>query len=87
MRTREDVEKLAQQKGWQLNPSERIVNSILKRENVNFEKYGQYYCPCKPDHIPENVCNPCVGSPSEIAQDGHCHCNLFVDPNRYQKIE
>ena len=80
-KTLEDLKKMAKDKGWILNQKEKITLAILNRQNIRMEKSGEYYCPCKPETIPENICNPCINSPNEIAEDGHCHCNLFHDPN------
>lgn len=75
MRTLEDVEAIAKRRGWKVN--EKAVNGILRVQNKFKKELGEYYCPCKKDHIPENVC-PCLDAPQEIERDGHCHCNLFL---------
>ena len=81
MRTRKDVEEMAKKHGWIVNPNDRVVEGNLRVQNKNFEKYGKYYCPCKAEKIDDNVCNPCVDSPDEIKEMGHCTCNLYFDPN------
>ncbi len=50
---------------------ERVLRVIegLKR---NFKKYGAAYCPCKPNHIPENIC-PC----KDHIETGRCICGLL----------
>ncbi|MHA1870979.1 MAG: ferredoxin-thioredoxin reductase catalytic domain-containing protein, partial [Promethearchaeota archaeon] len=84
-RPREEVEEIAKRMGWALNPNERVVKSILKREGLLKQKYGEYYCPCRQEYIPENICKPCVWSPEEIKRDGHCHCNLFWDKQKAEE--
>ena len=84
MRTREDVEKVAVKNNWILNPSEKVITGNLRVQNINIEKFGQPYCPCKPDKIEENICGTesgCKDCPSEIKKMGHCTCNLYFDPN------
>ena len=85
MRTREDLEKIAKKQGWILNPNDRVVEGNLRVQNKNFEKYGHYYCPCKADKVDGNICRPCVDSPEEIKEMGHCTCNLYFDPNWEKK--
>lgn len=75
-RTTHDLKEIAKTKGWKLNPNFRVVQAILKSQNKFHEKEGEYYCPCKKEHVPENIC-PCVNSQNEIDADGHCHCKLF----------
>ena len=82
-RTKEDLEKVAKQNGWILNPNEKAVLGNLRIQNKNIEKYGFPYCPCRAEKIPENICgeNGCKWAPQEIKEDGHCHCNLYWSPD------
>ena len=37
------------------------------------EKYGDFYCPCRYDNIPENIC-PCLKTrQGEVVQKGKCY--------------
>jgi len=72
----EDLEMIAAERGWKLNPDISTVNTILKGQNMLNAKFGAFYCPCKKQKIPENIC-PCADSQREINEQGHCHCNLF----------
>lgn len=76
MRTLEDIQKTAEQRGWNLNPDAKVVENIIKVQNRNLLKFGEYYCPCKIKRIPQNIC-PCEEAAEEIETDGHCHCNLY----------
>lgn len=76
MRTLAQAEQIAKEKGWCLNPDGTAANNILKAMNMKKEKFGEYYCPCRVQRIPENIC-PCVHAPGEIEKDGHCHCLLY----------
>ena len=78
LRTREYYENVAREKGWQLNPDTRVVEAILKAQNNLKLKIGEFYCPCKIQRIPENICNPCKGAPDEIEETGFCHCMLYT---------
>ena len=68
-RTKQNVEDIAAERGWCLNPDSKMVDNLIKAENSIHDKFGDYYCPCKVKHIPENVC-PCEGSTIEIAVMG-----------------
>ncbi len=75
-RTLEDVKKIAQQKGWCLNNDAKAVENIIKGMNKKKEKFGDFYCPCRLQNIPEHVC-PCIHAQKEINKDGKCHCQLY----------
>lgn len=60
-----------------LNENERIVNGVCNLLEINCERYGEYYCPCRLERTHENIC-PCIHHLMEIDEKGHCCCNLFV---------
>lgn len=76
MRNLVDIQKIAGEHNWKLNPDIKVVNNVIKGQNLLFTKLGKYYCPCKIKRTDENVC-PCKDSKAEIERDGHCHCLLF----------
>lgn len=60
----------------QLNDEEKI-KELLLIENKYLRSEGFAYCPCKIEHIAENIC-PCVTCIEEINENGHCHCRMFI---------
>lgn len=70
-------EKVAELKGWRLNPDERVQRAIITGLVRNMITYGHMYCPCRLQRTRENIC-PCVHAEKEIAERGRCHCGLFV---------
>ncbi|MHA1268550.1 MAG: ferredoxin-thioredoxin reductase catalytic domain-containing protein [Candidatus Helarchaeota archaeon] len=79
--TRETIEKVANKKGWKLNPDDEVVKSVIDGLNKNKEKYGFYYCPCRivegdKEKDKFKIC-PCKWSAEEVERDGHCHCMLY----------
>ena len=75
--------------GWELNANKEYVDSILVGLSMRETYHGVPICPCV--FIPEeeenrkrvlvnNTC-PCADAYSDVERQGHCHCNLFVDPN------
>lgn len=78
----EMAENHAQEKGFNLNPNDKIVEVILVGLLRNEAEKGELYCPCRrpsgdKEKDKEIVC-PCVFHEDEIKNDGHCHCFLFV---------
>lgn len=59
-------------KEWALNEDGARTLRIIKALARNHEKYGAAYCPCKIEHIPENIC-PC----NDYTSTGNCHCGLY----------
>jgi len=62
--------------GITLNPDTDHVNRIISGLKRNTDIYGDAYCPCKIEKIPENIC-PCQSHIADIKKDGHCRCRLF----------
>jgi len=61
--------KILRKQGWELNPNDKIVNSILKA----LERNGGH-CPCHTSNDREhNIC-PC----SSYLQNDVCHCGLYI---------
>lgn len=57
----------AEAKGWELSPfADKILKRCLTACNGN--------CPCDQSR---GLC-PCAEHAQEVAEMGHCHCNLFV---------
>lgn len=72
IRTR--VENFARLRNYHFNEmKEPLIEALLKK----YERYGDFYCPCKIDNIPENVC-PCLETrQGSVEKNGRCHCGLF----------
>lgn len=72
IRTR--VENFARLRGYRFNEmKEPLIEALLKKH----ERYGDFYCPCKIDNIPENIC-PCLETRrGSVEREGRCHCGLF----------
>ena len=56
--------------GWQLNPNDKVVNSILKRVEKNDGE-----CPCANEgETHEDRLCPCKG----YREGDHCCCRLYI---------
>lgn len=58
---------ILRKEGWQLNPNDKLVNSILKRIERNDGE-----CPCE-NNSEDKHC-PC----SDYRENDICHCTLYV---------
>lgn len=66
---RERVDKFARLKGYVFNEDKESVIEGLLQKN---ETHGDFYCPCKYDNIPENIC-PCLETRSNrVIKEGMC---------------
>lgn len=63
-------ENFANLRGYTFNEDKELVIEGLLSKN---EMYGDFYCPCKFDNIPENIC-PCLETRmNEVRKVGHCY--------------
>lgn len=63
--------KILRKEGWELNPNDKVVNSILRRI-VKCD--GE--CPCD-NHSEDKHC-PC----SDYREKDKCHCGLYIKKER-----
>lgn len=79
---RKKLEQYAKESGFRLNPDDKIVSFVIKGLLKNKKEKGEFYCPCRivsgdKKEDMKIIC-PCVYHITEINENGHCHCNLFV---------
>jgi ferredoxin-thioredoxin reductase catalytic subunit len=78
---RADSEKLAQQKGWTLNPNTSITDSIIEGLARNKLMRGKRYCPCRlpsgNSNVDKRFICPCQDAEKDVEVYGHCHCYFF----------
>lgn len=75
------AEQYAREHGWNLNPAERQLRTVIRGLARNQGKLGARYCPCRlrSGDVEKDralIC-PCIWHADEVEHDGHCHCNLF----------
>jgi len=66
---REQVENFARLRGYFFNEEkESIIEGLLGK----YRKFGDFYCPCRYDNIPENIC-PCLETRlNQVRKEGRC---------------
>lgn len=79
------AEAYAEENGWVLNPDTTQLKAVIRGLARNQIQKGERYCPCRiqkgdPEADRSIIC-PCSHHRTEIADDGHCHCNLFFRNN------
>lgn len=64
------------------NPDESVVERVLNGLAKRQEKTGAAYCPCRlvsgDEAEDRKIVCPCAYHAQEIAEEGQCHCRLFV---------
>jgi ferredoxin-thioredoxin reductase catalytic subunit len=66
--------QIYRKEGWDLNPSDKIVNSVLKRIEICGGE-----CPCaNPGRTKEDRMCPC----KSYREHDVCHCTLYVKCNK-----
>jgi ferredoxin-thioredoxin reductase catalytic subunit len=74
------IQKIAQEKGYILNPDQERLQKVVGLMTMNKNEFGKFYCPCKQSHPldPKNdVLCPCPPIDDEVKNDGYCFCKLF----------
>lgn len=64
-------EKFAEKSGLKIN--EGMKDTVLTGLMANQDRYGARFCPCKVEHITDNIC-PC----GQVRAKKECDCGLFV---------
>lgn len=72
---RERAENFARLRGYRFD---EMKEPILKGLLTNHRRFGDFYCPCRFDNIPEHIC-PCLETRlGEVRKAGRCLCGLFL---------
>lgn len=84
------VKKIAEEKGWVLNPDEERIKKVVGLMTDNFIAVGEYVCPCKQQYKPpvkgKDILCPCPDFEKEVKTDGHCFCKLFYTPEKAKEV-
>jgi ferredoxin-thioredoxin reductase catalytic subunit len=71
---RDRIEEYAKLKSYVFNEvKEDIIEGLVGKQ----KRFGDFYCPCRMEHIPEYQC-PCKPTRGgDVERTGKCHCGLF----------
>lgn len=90
---RDRVREHAQSTGYVINPIESMREATLLGLAQHLEKYGRLFCTChvvsaellnNPEEAEKIVC-PCSAHVQQIAEQGCCHCGLFMTKEMEQE--
>jgi len=67
---RNRVENYARLRNYTFNEDkEMVIEGLIEKNNL----FGDFYCPCRFENIPENVC-PCLPTrKNDVKKMGHCY--------------
>lgn len=66
---RERVDSFARLRGFVFNENKDLVLEGMLEKH---KRYGNFYCPCRFDNIPENIC-PCLETRmGQVRKEGSC---------------
>lgn len=79
---KQDLDKYLETKEFRYHPDDEVVHRVIKGLAARRSKTGMLLCPCRlatgdPEKDQAIVC-PCRYHEKEIAEQGMCHCRLFV---------
>lgn len=50
-----------------------VLEGLMQKKDA----YGDFYCPCRLENVPENIC-PCLETRmNRVLKEGSCRCGLF----------
>lgn len=71
---RERAEQFARLRGYVFNEmKEEIIEGLMGK----LKRFGDFYCPCRMEHVPEYQC-PCKPTRGgDVEKNGKCYCGFF----------
>lgn len=85
----EYVNLVAEKNSWILNKDGQTLGDLIEGLIDNKNSYGYQSCPCrlasgKRDLDRDLIC-PCDYAPPDIKEYGACYCNLYLNPDFYER--
>jgi ferredoxin-thioredoxin reductase catalytic subunit len=75
-------EKIAERRGWRVNPDSDLVRSFAEGLIRSKERYGIAICPCRlatgRKEVDRLIICPCIYAEDDIREYGRCYCGLYV---------
>ncbi|MHC1625434.1 MAG: ferredoxin-thioredoxin reductase catalytic domain-containing protein, partial [Methermicoccaceae archaeon] len=71
------------------NPDLETTIVVVQGLAARKEQFKRPYCPCRlmnPDSDNRDIICPCDYMEQEIAEDGECHCKLFMSPEHANEV-
>ena len=81
--------RVAEKKGWKVNPDEELLRSFAEGLLKNKERFGIAICPCRiatgKREIDKLIICPCVYAEEDIKEYGRCYCGLYMSDEYIKK--
>lgn len=78
------VTRVAEKKGWRINPDSEQLSGVLGGLSTNLSRFGYYLCPCRDGSgnkkLDADIICPCDYAQADLDDHGHCYCGLFFTP-------
>ncbi len=75
-------DRIAEKRGWKVNPDNELVRSFAEGLIKNKERYGIAICPCRmatgKKEVDRLIICPCAYAEEDIKEYGKCYCGLYV---------
>jgi len=75
-------ERVAEKRGWRVNPDRELLLDFAKALIQNKEQYGIATCPCRlvtgKKEVDRLIICPCVYAEDDIREYGRCYCGLYL---------
>jgi ferredoxin-thioredoxin reductase catalytic subunit len=82
-------ERVAERKGWKVNPDSELVRSFAEGLLKNKERFGLAICPCRiatgKREVDRLIICPCTYAEDDIREYGRCYCGLYVSEEYIEK--
>ncbi|WP_202319629.1 ferredoxin-thioredoxin reductase catalytic domain-containing protein [Archaeoglobus neptunius] len=79
-------ERVAEKKGWRVNPDRELVADFARGLIENRKRYGMAICPCRlvtgKKEIDRMIICPCVYADDDVREYGRCYCGLYLSRDR-----
>jgi ferredoxin-thioredoxin reductase catalytic subunit len=87
---KEYVKMVSQKNNWILNKNPDAFEDLVDGLVHNKNEYGYQSCPCRlasgnRDLDRDLIC-PCDYASDDVKEFGACYCNLYLQPDYYEKI-
>jgi ferredoxin-thioredoxin reductase catalytic chain len=79
---------VADHQGWKLNRDKEFLEMLIEGLNINVNRYGHYFCPCRDSwgtiEKDRDIVCPCDYCVPDQEEYGHCYCGLFLTKEFYE---
>ena len=79
-------ERVAEKRGWRVNPDRELVLEFARGLIQNKSQYGIATCPCRlvtgKKEVDRLIICPCVYAEDDIKEYGRCYCGLYLSKEK-----